>query len=288
MPKPRNPEWRTLHGVADSKREILRRTFLEGMREFSSNITLAELERAIESGDPKKVEDAIPWDELPPYLEDMAEELITIVRDGARASEKYLPEAVQMRVRFDLLNPRSVEFIRQYRFDLIREITDASREGVQKIIQRAFEEGMHPYKAARLIRDVVGLTDTQALAVDNFRRGLLAQGVPEGKALERAQRYAERLHRRRAETIARTETIRAASAGQSILWQEGVAEGLIQPSRTWRVWITTPDDRLCPICEQMDGQRVRIQESFQSALGAVYAPPVHPNCRCAVALEFEE
>lgn len=134
----------------------------------------------------------------------------------------------------------------------------------------------------------MGLTESQALAVDNYRRSLIGQGVPEGKALERVKRYASRVHRRRAETIARTETIRAASSGQSLLWQEGIDEDLIEPARTWRVWIVTPDDRLCAICEPMDGQRVRLDEEFQSAIGPVYTSPLHPNCRCTVALEFDD
>lgn len=277
-----------MHGVADNRRGDMRSAFLRGMKMFASGLVMAELQRAFESGDPDEVENAIPWEDLPANLEDMADEILTLVRNGARASSKYLPRQVQMNVKFDLLNQRSVDFIRQYRFDLIREISDQSREGVQRVVQRAFEEGMHPYKAARYIRDIVGLTESQALSVDNYRRRQIAQGVPEGTALERAKRYADRVHRRRAETIARTETIRAASAGQSLLWQEAVEEGLIQPSRTWRVWIVTPDDRLCPICEQMDGQRVRMNESFQSAIGPIYTTPLHPNCRCSVALEFDD
>ena len=34
------------------------------------------------------------------------------------------------------------------------------------------------------------------MAVNNYRRSLLAQGVPEGRALEMVKRYANRVHRR--------------------------------------------------------------------------------------------
>ncbi len=285
---PRNPEWRTIHGVADNRRAEMRRAFMRGIERFASDIVLIELERAFEAGDIGAIEAAIPWEDLPAQLEDMADEILRLVESGARASLKHLPNFVQANLRFDLLNPRSVNFIREYRFNLIREITAESREAIRRVVLRAFEEGMHPYKSARYIRDIVGLTERQALAVDNYRRSLLAQGVPEGRALEMVNRYANRVHRRRAETIARTETIRAASAGQTLLWQEGTEEGLIEPARTWRVWIVTPDDRLCDICEPMDGQRVRMDEAFQSSIGPIFDPPVHPNCRCAVSLDFDD
>ena len=70
-------------------------TFLEGMREFASNITRAELERAIESGIQGKWK--MPSLTSCSYLEDMAEEPITI-----KDKRHRIPEAAQMRGRFDL------------------------------------------------------------------------------------------------------------------------------------------------------------------------------------------
>ena len=109
-----------MHGVADNRRGDMRSAFLRGMKMFASGLVMAELQRAFESGDPDEVENAIPWEDLPANLEDMADEILTLVRNGARASSKYLPRQVQMNVKFDLLNQRSVDFIRQYRFDLIK------------------------------------------------------------------------------------------------------------------------------------------------------------------------
>jgi hypothetical protein len=63
--------------------------------------------------------------------------------------------------------------------------------------------------------------------------------------------------------------------------------GTINPARTLREWIVTPDDRLCAYCASMDGQRVGLGEDFQSGLGPVHEPPLHPQCRCAVSLYFE-
>ena len=118
---PRNPEWRTIHGVADNRRAEMRRAFMRGIERFASDIVLIELERAFEAGDIGAIEAAIPWEDLPAQLEDMADEILRLVESGARASLKHLPNFVQANLRFDLLNPRSVNFIREYRFNLIRK-----------------------------------------------------------------------------------------------------------------------------------------------------------------------
>jgi hypothetical protein len=47
------------------------------------------------------------------------------------------------------------------------------------------------------------------------------------------------------------------------------------------VWIVTDDERLEVRCEALDGVQVPLGAAFVSG---VQAPPLHPNCRCAVGL----
>ncbi len=86
----------------------------------------------------------------------------------------------------------------------------------------------------------------------------------------------------RAETIARTESMRAVHEGQRQLWRQGVEEGLLDAD-VKRAWITTPDDRLCPICEPLDGETAALDEDY---VDGIAAPPAHPNCRCTEGLAF--
>jgi SPP1 gp7 family putative phage head morphogenesis protein len=74
----------------------------------------------------------------------------------------------------------------------------------------------------------------------------------------------------RAETIARTEFIRAHAEGQlDALDSLGVAEiGVLVE------WSTAGDDRVCPECEDMEGKTFSIEDAH----GLI---PAHPNCRCA-------
>lgn len=74
----------------------------------------------------------------------------------------------------------------------------------------------------------------------------------------------------RAETIARTEIIRAHAEGQlDAMERMGVAEVGVQVE-----WVTAGDDAVCPRCEAMEGVVMEIEKAHNML-------PLHPNCRCA-------
>jgi len=49
--------------------------------------------------------------------------------------------------------------------------------------------------------------------------------------------------------------------------------------RIVKQWFTDNDDRVCPECGPLHGVEVEVGEDFP---GGYDAPPVHPNCRCAI------
>jgi hypothetical protein len=157
-------------------------------------------------------------------------------------------------------------------------------------MHQGFTQGIDVPTMARRIRQSVGLTDRYAVAVENFRQGQTRAGVAPGVVERRVEAYTQRLIRARATSIARTETIAAANAGQQAVWADARQAGLVSPDAR-QVWIITPDDRLCEICEAIPDQNpdgVPIGQPFQTDEGLVSGPPAHPGCRCAVGLEFPE
>jgi hypothetical protein len=130
---------------------------------------------------------------------------------------------------------------------------------------------------------VLGLDTGRALAVVHLRRGLEEAGRAP-RVIDRLTRtYAARLLRQRAMTIARTEVLTALNAGQRLAWEQAVDHGLLTSTAT-RVWITTPDDRLCPRCKAQDGLTALVGEPYllnAPEVGETEGPPLHPSCRCA-------
>jgi len=88
----------------------------------------------------------------------------------------------------------------------------------------------------------------------------------------------------RAEMIAITEVTRAFSAGEQI-YQNMLSEMGVE---TVREWLTSEDEKVCPICGALDGQAVSIGEKFVDDDGNEYDnPPSHVNCRCGVQVRVK-
>lgn len=225
---------------------------------------------------------------------------ITLKRDNTRVTTQPTisrKQSVKFTFRFDRTNPSAVLWVEQHAAELVTEVTDQTRRAIRKIITRAFVEGIPPREAAVMLRKVVGLHSRDEEAIDNLKQRILdnpggkvfagkkpirvpENGMTNKKLRDTLSSYADRLNNRRALLIARTETIRGSNEGQNQLWNQAVASG--QLSRTAkRVWIVTPDERLCPICEGLDGKIAPLNGSFD---GRFSGPPAHPACRCTTGL----
>lgn len=177
---------------------------------------------------------------------------------------------------FDVANPEAIAWATQHAAQLVTDITTEARAAVRAIVSEAFGEGMAPRETAKLIRATVGLTKRDALAVMRRQLKMLADGVDAAKATARAEKYADKLLRSRAEAIARTEAMRASNEGQLQLWRQAQDKGLLSETAR-KVWITADP---CPICAPMDGETVGINETF--SIG--FDPPAHTRCKCTVGL----
>jgi hypothetical protein len=184
-----------------------------------------------------------------------------------------------IRFSFDRTNPEAVRWARARSARLVTEVTAEARQAIRAVVERSFVEGIPPRESARLIRSIVGLTERDAMAVMNHQLELLSRGTTQARALASAERYAEKLTRRRALTIARTETMAASNAGQQALWDQAVRRGKLDQNGVRKVWLTTYDERLCSICAPMEGMMRTIADTFPEG-----DPPIHPLCRCTVGL----
>ncbi len=203
-------------------------------------------------------------------------------------------------LHFDLVNPEALRAAAEQAGRLIVDITQETRAAIRSIIARSFTEGITTQGSARLIRELVGLTEPYANAVLNLRLQMLSNPgkkiwagrtpirVPRDGAsfdllMRRGGEYARRLLNLRARTIARTETITASNQGQLQLWKQAMDRGLLRFDEA-KVWIVTPDDRLCPICKELGGEVVFVNRPFSTG---DFIPPAHPSCRCTMGLTRE-
>ncbi len=204
-------------------------------------------------------------------------------------------------------------YAQQYRYNRVRDITDAQRKNIRQIIIDATNKADPPALIARKIRDVVGLTAKQADIVANYRQNLEASD-PRAltyslrdkrfdrtfqKALkdktplstDQVDKMVDAYQRRfiafRAMTIARTEAIRATNNGHVKTVTDFLAA---HPDYTVaKTWIATEDDRTRPDHRGLHRQTViGMQNPFVCDSGETIRWPHDPkgaakeviNCRC--------
>lgn len=203
-------------------------------------------------------------------------------------------------MRFDTTDPTASMWAKIRAASLIVDVTEETRKGVRDVISQMFTEQVDIDSAATTIRASVGLTQAQAKGLLNFRREVQQSA---GKVLEIGKRSyrvpkavtpdyvnklvakkSERMIRDRAFTIAATEAMTASNEGLRQFWVQGEKAGLVAKGDK-RIWITTPDEKLCPTCSPMEGVAVGLNELFQLPNGErVMNPPAHPRCRCTQGL----
>jgi len=87
----------------------------------------------------------------------------------------------------------------------------------------------------------------------------------------------------RANTIARTESNRAANFGELGALKTAGIEGT-------KVWVSAKDARTSELCKRLDGQEVGINDNFKDGKSGWEgpAPPSHPNCRSTFTWKLKE
>lgn len=182
-------------------------------------------------------------------------------------------------------------FIKEHGAELVTNITEEQRRALNAVVSHiSGYTAITPDEAARMIRPTVGLTVGQTLANVRHRQAVEQAYLkahpncnPETakrKAEESAARYAGRQHRYRAQNIARTELAFAYNAGHYGATRDAQEQGYIGDCT--KTYLTADDERVCPICGVLDGEKRNMSEPF--SFGKLL-PPAHPSCRCAVAYE---
>ena len=146
--------------------------------------------------------------------------------------------------RFDAQNEAWERIAERQAARLVTGVSEETRAALRALIVRSIREGIPVYDAARMIREMVGLTTKQAQAAASFRTELINSGLTPERVNTETDRYAARLLRRRAENIVRTEIMSSLNRGTLEAWRQARREGLLSRTAMKEV-LVTPDDRLC-------------------------------------------
>lgn len=203
----------------------------------------------------------------------------------------------QVAVMFDHLNPNVLDAIRMLDAKILPTLKTDSRETVRQAIKAGLEAGKNPRTIARGIRDVVGLSPMQELAVRNYRAELEAGRagaatsrvlhdkrftVTEDMSAEKIDRmtaiYRRNMTAFHAATISRTATLDAFKNAQELAWQSAIDRGIVDGDRLQKTWVTVGDDRVRDEHVAMQGETVPFDSVYSN--GEDTPGESTYNCRC--------
>jgi hypothetical protein len=244
--------------------------------------------------------------------------IVPVYLAAGNKTVQMLPDKAGLKMSFDISNPNSVSFLEQYKFNLVTEMSGETLNGMQQVIINGFEQGNSPAVMARQLKTLkgFGITQPQANAVKNYRANLesemmkqklrnelgvdrLPSGAFDAQQLrlttaeikridEQVAKYQIKTLNRRAKTIARTETIRAANEGQLQAWEQAQNAGLLDQDVVKFPSITR-DGRTSNICLGVAAANpngvvgIKTPYNFDPSAPPMNQPlinfPAHPNCR---------
>lgn len=227
----------------------------------------------------------IPWEKADGDLAPATGKMKEAFFSGTDVAIVGLPSPVQSRLRFDTKNPNVERLINHRSAEMVKYVTDSTRETIRDAVRNTFDKAWTPRDVATSIKGSIGLLPQHARAVEKYRNGLIEAKIPKGRVIELSNAYADRLLNYRAMMIGRTETRLAVNYGQLSVWQQAAKNGLVD-DKAKKVWIV--DGNPCSICEPMDGVAVLIDDAWELDNGDVVDVPTesHPNCYCGMELSF--
>jgi len=150
---------------------------------------------------------------------------------------------------FSLVDRKALDFLVNFELQLLGNVTRELAEGIKQQIS-------------------VGLITGESIAKISEKIGGI---IPDPEDFRRARKTVFKTAQLRTDTIVRTEILRAYNQGRHKFYEEvGV---------THVIWMSVGDKRMCPACQELDGNRYRLDKAP--------SVPRHPSCRCCTFADPE-
>ncbi|ASR83601.1 capsid maturation protease [Arthrobacter phage LiSara] len=228
---------------------------------------------------------AAPWGEWMAALSAVRKPMAQGIAAGFLTGADELT-GITARAEFNAVDALSQRYAETQAGKLIKAIGDTQRETIRGVLGGALGGQYTTYEAAMRIRDSIGLHPHWAQAVVNLRERVFASALKDGATVakataladRKAAQYSKKLIKRRAENIARTETITAENLGRYASWVDAV-DGGVMSKFSRKEWNAEVGDA-CDKCKDIDGETVPWDQPFSNG---VLMPPAHPGCRCSTS-----
>lgn len=280
-----NRETAELMKVAARLEPELREIFYRIIKELQDTISLEAIEMALAEGSQSQLDRAMPYAEMEERIRKEAGPLLSQILGGAAAvALTHLTAGLgrQINVRGGTF-PTDSAYTRAA--DTAQLMTESTRGAVEEAWSRfGIDKELSTFRATKLyFKTIFGLNRNQQKSTSLFYRGMLKNGAAVADIEGGVAAFSSDHLRSRAALFARQESAIQGYKGQRATWDQARNAGYLKNSR--RMWITSREATVCPICRPIDGQIIKFGEKYYSSFnGKRYRAPgpeiVHPDCAC--------
>lgn len=242
----------------------------------SDSVDLDALEEAIEYGDIGAVDRELGLDDAL---------ILAIAAIIAKKLRDVFEEAAEAEgFPFDPLSEYERDWLQATSYAAAVALVGSARDTARSIIRRGLNAGWTSRKIALTVQYGMWANDRYVSAAMARSQRMAEQGTPE-KTNERLLRQALLGYvAMRVAIFASDLAYSALKSARRFIWRIAVKLGLIDPEIARIRWRTARDERVCPKCGPLDGVKIKINEMFDTAVGPVDGPPLHPICRCELEM----
>lgn len=294
----------------------IKRAFMEVILKLREPRSLKKIMELLREG---KVEEASVF--LQKSITSFASTTVSYYSVAGQVAASTLSGLIDIAISFDQTNFRAVRIMQEARLRLISEMNADQIKAIREVLIGGIASGTNPTNLSKELKVSIGLSHSQVKAVANYRRLLelntseslrrelrdrrfdrtIRSAISGEKILTTAQidrmveRYADRQLKYRAETIARTEALRAVHLANQEVFMQAIDAGDLDADTLTQTWVTAKDERVRGSHASMNGQKKKFGEKFISGNGYLLAHPGDPsapgseviNCRCILTIRKE-
>jgi len=267
--------------ATDALEGHFRADLMQELRFLSDQIDLERLAEAIAAGDLSAAEREAGVDSNGWALSAFAAFIGPIVRDIFEEAAR--DAADEIGIDYDLMDEDATLAQRDLQREMILVMGARARETVLGVTMRGARAGLSAVMIAGMIKGGLWIADRNAAAIDAMVARMRSEGLKERLVLTARARAILRALRIRARAIAASETTRILARASRYMWRLGIKLGALDPNVAEVEWETERDNRVCPVCEPLDGDVLTLREYLDSGFDAG-EPPLHVLCRCRLRL----
>jgi hypothetical protein len=268
--------WEITHAASDASHEDTKAVVGDAVK-ILDNVSGVELKAYIEADDISGATRLFDWRGFEDALTAGFTRVFTTI-----AARSGGDTALEIGKGIDFDEEAIEEFIARGARIVAKRITANTRKAVVVALRRLLRLGFSPFQVRTQLLSLLGI-DAQAMnAAINAIAAAQEAGASITSIKETVDELGEEKLEQRLERIARFENLNVAQAAQEEAVTQHVEVHALK--NVVRVWVVTPDERLCPLCDRLRAQRVLKDEFFVDPLsGAEFiGPPAHHQCRCGL------